>query len=73
MTLFLSASGEEVFADDEECVRRIDWSETKLDASNIRLVYDSLVRRRGFSGSEELLFNMYELLKILMMGYMRWL
>lgn len=58
MTISCSGCGEEVFADDDECVRGIDGSETKLDASKVRLVYDSLVSGRGFSGLEELLFNM---------------
>ena len=39
-------------------VHGIDGSETKLIASKVRFVYDSLVSGRAFSGLEELLFNM---------------
>ena len=50
MTIFFSACDEEGFTDDGEYVRRIDGS--------VRLVYGSLICGRGFSGKEELLFNM---------------
>ena len=53
MIIFCSAFGEELFTDDEEC-----GSETNLDTSNIRLVFDSPVSGHCFSGFEDILFNM---------------
>ena len=47
MAVFCSACGEEVFADDKECVCGIDRSETKLNALKVRLAYDSIVSGHG--------------------------
>ena len=52
MTIFSSDCGEDVFAEDDECVRGFDRSEMKLDASKAWFVNDSLVSGRGYSSLE---------------------
>ena len=49
ISIFCSACGEDVFADDEECICGIYRNETKLDVSKVQLI-KILVCGRGYSG-----------------------